>query len=278
MKSIPFLQRNAVRQLFETRPSLRQAFRQLQRSQTAFRTRPLQTASLTRSIRTRQPTTNSLTQAFRRRAPNGRRYNSSAPAAAPEEKLSVSQRLKRLSKEYGWTAVGVYFALSALDFPFCFLAVKLLGTDRIGHWEHVILSHIKELLKWPLPKEAKEQVDGASGQLKDGPEIEEGATKRVLEEPNETYAVQDHGYKEAEAANRGDNASIWTQLALAYAVHKSFIFLRVPLTAAVLPKVVKTLRSWGWNIGRTSSKKAVTAGQSSATGINSKGSRVKPDD
>ena len=41
-----------------------------------------------------------------------------------------------------------------------------------------------------------------------------------------------------------------TQLALAYAVHKSFIFIRVPLTAAILPKVVKVLRSWGWNIGK----------------------------
>jgi hypothetical protein len=43
---------------------------------------------------------------------------------------------------------------------------------------------------------------------------------------------------------------IWTQLALAYAVHKSFIFVRVPLTAAVTPQVVKTLRRWGWNIGK----------------------------
>ena len=39
-------------------------------------------------------------------------------------------------------------------------------------------------------------------------------------------------------------------MALAYAVHKSFIFIRVPLTAAILPKVVKVLRSWGWNIGK----------------------------
>ena len=41
-----------------------------------------------------------------------------------------------------------------------------------------------------------------------------------------------------------------TQLALAYAIHKSFIFVRVPLTAAILPKVVKVLRGWGWEIGK----------------------------
>lgn len=50
-------------------------------------------------------------------------------------------------------------------------------------------------------------------------------------------------------------AAIWTQLGLAYIVHKSFIFVRVPLTAAVLPKVVKTLRSWGYNIGKKKPKK-----------------------
>jgi hypothetical protein len=37
---------------------------------------------------------------------------------------------------------------------------------------------------------------------------------------------------------------------LAYAVHKSLIFIRVPITAAVTPRVVKTLRGWGWDIGR----------------------------
>jgi hypothetical protein len=47
---------------------------------------------------------------------------------------------------------------------------------------------------------------------------------------------------------------IWTQLALAYAIHKSFIFVRVPLTAAVTPKVVKVLRGWGWDIGKRKGK------------------------
>jgi len=64
----------------------------------------------------------------------------------------------------------------------------------------------------------------------------------------ETDAQVREGSKHTEKGK--DNASIWTQLALAYAVHKSLIFFRVPLTAAVLPKVVKTLRGWGWDIGK----------------------------
>lgn len=43
-------------------------------------------------------------------------------------------------------------------------------------------------------------------------------------------------------------------MALAYAIHKSFIFIRVPLTAAITPKVVKVLRGWGFDIGKRTTK------------------------
>jgi hypothetical protein len=61
-------------------------------------------------------------------------------------------------------------------------------------------------------------------------------------------------------------------LALAYAIHKSFIFIRVPLAAAITPKVVKTLRSWGWDIGKRPAKKIV-----SGTGVNTGKTGVKTD-
>ena len=82
-----------------------------------------------------------------------------------------------------------------------------------------------------------------------------------------------------EAPDTNASTGLWTQLALAYAIHKSFIFIRVPLTAAVTPKIVKTLRGWGWNIGRPTRKgmsrsKGKTSGDAS---VNTKGSGVKPD-
>lgn len=49
-----------------------------------------------------------------------------------QEPQSLSARLRKLSREYGWAAVGVYLGLSVLDFPFCFLLVRVVGTDRIG--------------------------------------------------------------------------------------------------------------------------------------------------
>ena len=70
-----------------------------------------------------------------RRSHDGHKSEGAKTGSAGEsadETLSLSQRLKKLSREYGWAAVGVYLGLSALDFPFCFLLVRWLGTDRIG--------------------------------------------------------------------------------------------------------------------------------------------------
>lgn len=61
--------------------------------------------------------------------------------------------MKTLSREYGWSALGVYLALSALDFPFCFAAVRLFGVERIGYYEHVIVEGAKEMFYSVVPIE-----------------------------------------------------------------------------------------------------------------------------
>ncbi|KAI9664538.1 MAG: hypothetical protein M1821_005984 [Bathelium mastoideum] len=139
--------------------------------------------------------------------------------------------------------MGVYLTLSALDFPFCFLAVRLLGTERIGRWEHVVVETFWKVVEVPFP-----YIRGSK------------AEAQVIIPSEELVRREGGGWgvEEAEAENQSERASLWTQLALAYAIHKSFIFIRLPLTVAVTPKVVKTLRGWGWNIGK---RKAKTAGK-----------------
>ncbi|KAF9882077.1 peptide alpha-n-acetyltransferase nat2 [Colletotrichum karsti] len=177
---------------------------------------------------------------FRFSARNG----SKADATPAKESLSLSQRLKKLSKEYGWSAVGVYFALSILDFPFCFLLVRIVGTDRIGELEHWLMSNIKKV----IPESVKTWWHDYRAAFKKA-ETEQFGN----DDMSDTVEMAGWGVEEAQARNRAE-ASLGTQLALAYAIHKSFIFLRVPLTAAVTPKVVKVLRSWGWQIGKRRSK------------------------
>jgi len=154
--------------------------------------------------------------------------------------------MRKLSREYGWSALGVYFALTALDFPFCYLFVKQMGTDRIGEWEHIVVSHIKAI----IPASVKEtwhewriSMKRAQNDIPGGKEVGEGVE------------MAGWGVEEAEKHNKAE-ASLATQLALAYAIHKSFIFIRVPLTVAITPKVVRILRGWGWDIGKRTTKEA----------------------
>lgn len=152
--------------------------------------------------------------------------------------------MKKLSREYGWSALGVYLMLSALDFPFCYLLVHVLGTERIGAWEHAVVSRVAPL----IPESVKARFYAAKAWWHDV-EVEE-----ERDGEDEGWGVEEAQKEQNKEERREGGASLATQLALAYAIHKSFIFVRVPLTAAVTPKVVKVLRRWGWDIGKKSTK------------------------
>lgn len=162
--------------------------------------------------------------------------------------MSLSARFKQLSRKYGWSAVGVYFGLSVLDFPFCFLAVRLVGPERIGEVEHAIVDKFWSLVGLVMPSmkpDNRTPVEDA---------VEGAAREAMTTNGNGIKHKEDASmYMQSDLGRYGltdlSPAGIWTQLLLAYGVHKSLIFFRIPLTAAVTPKVVKTLRSWGWNIG-----------------------------
>ncbi|CAZ81570.1 unnamed protein product [Tuber melanosporum] len=152
----------------------------------------------------------------------------------PAKPATLSARLKHLSREYGYSALGVYLLLSALDFPFSFLAVRYLGTERIGELEASVIGFVKPY--WVSLRSAVGYPPAPVPVGDRGVEVEggEGRWESVHDAEGEVEKA----------------ASIWTELALAYAIHKSFIFIRVPLTAAVTPKAVKVLRGWGWDIGK----------------------------
>lgn len=107
--------------------------------------------------------------------------------------LSLSQRFRKLSREYGWSAVAVYFGLSLLDFPFCFLAVRLLGTERIGHWEHVIVGYA-----WRIAT-----LDGRVGTSAKADPHDEAAVGTEIENGSGMVAISQEGGKILEQANQG---------------------------------------------------------------------------
>jgi hypothetical protein len=163
--------------------------------------------------------------------------------------------LKKLSREYGWTAVGVYFAFSLLDFPFCFLAVRLLGTDRIGHYEDVLKNAFWSVVRLAFPDAGKTSSAAAAAEdLAEATAREGNVGAAEMAARSGADACKTPVHSAPWRLWLTYHPAIWTQLGLAYIVHKSFIFVRVPLTAAVLPKVVKTLRKWGYDIGKRKPK------------------------
>ncbi|PQE19131.1 peptide alpha-N-acetyltransferase protein [Rutstroemia sp. NJR-2017a BBW] len=224
-------------------------------SSAAFRIRSRPNTSFTFSSNPR-PFSNSLLQLIRT---NTKRYfhNSKswrdaaekARIAAEGDPTTLSGRMKKLIREYGWSVLGVYIFLSAADFPFCYLLVRYLGTDRIGELEHMIVENVKKV----IPESVARTWHDWRSSMKQAEKDAAGSEKIT-----EGVEMAGWGVEEAEEANKKD-ASLATQLALAYAIHKSFMFIRVPLTAAITPKVVKTLRSWGWDIGKRTTKETKAA-------------------
>ena len=149
-------------------------------------------------------------------------YNPTPHLNSPNPSLSLSQRLRKLSREYGWSAFGVYLLLTALDFPFCFATVRYLGTDRIGRYEHVVIEWVKSVIpetmvkKWREMREKMKKTttedNGERGAVSVGgvageeTKVESYGVPMAGKEVG-LVAGYDHGVKEAEKMNRSENAS-----------------------------------------------------------------------
>lgn len=102
-----------------------------------YSTRPSpQGPSLLRSLLFRSPPRRTFRFSSKRASADGatsQGAGAGAGAAGKEaEPQSLGARLRKLSREYGWAAVGVYAVLTVLDLPICFMIVRLVGADRVG--------------------------------------------------------------------------------------------------------------------------------------------------
>jgi len=167
-----------------------------------------------------------LTSQFRQRRPYSTdpkkpSYNPTPHLNSPSPSLSLSQRLRKLSREYGWSGFGVYLLLTALDFPFCFAAVRVLGTDRIGRYEHLVVEWVKSMVPESVVERWREIREKMKSTVEDSGERGAVSVGGMASEETkvEGYGVSmegaevgvvpgyDHGVKEAEKLNRSESAS-----------------------------------------------------------------------
>ena len=141
------------------------------------------------------------------------------------------QGIKALMKEYGYPALAVYLGLSCIDLPICYVLVHSMGQEKIEVYEN----KVKQTFGYGISDE----------ELKKKQEINK--IQQDIESQGETTSE-----------NSGSMVSYilsqfsWTEFAIAYGIHKSLIFIRLPITAAITPGIVKLLRGWGSGLVRTS--------------------------
>lgn len=137
--------------------------------------------------------------------------------------------LKALMKEYGYAGLGVYLLLTAVDLPICYVVVHSAGKEQIEVYENKVKQAFgygkteEELLKAQEINRINEEILAAA---------------EVHVDPKDETWLH---YLYSQFS--------WTEFALAYGIHKSLIFIRVPITAAITPGIVKALRGWGFRIG-----------------------------
>ncbi|CCJ28955.1 unnamed protein product [Pneumocystis jirovecii] len=120
--------------------------------------------------------------------------------------------MRRYGALNGAAAASVYLGISMLDFALSWAIVKSLGSTAIKSYEKILLE-IEHRTGWRLKR----------------------STTSLLENKDNT----EH-----------ESPSIWTEIAIAYGIHKLLILVRVPLTAAFTPPLVRILNQRGWFIGK----------------------------
>ncbi|GAV55764.1 hypothetical protein ZYGR_0AY01570 [Zygosaccharomyces rouxii] len=132
--------------------------------------------------------------------------------------------IKELMSTYGYSALGVYLGLSLIDLPLCFLMVHSLGEETIS----VYLNKSKQV--FGFGKSEDEVIR----------EVREKLARKQVEDSSQVERSWWQEFKQS---------TLLAEFLIAYGIHKSLIFIRLPITAAITPPTVRLLQKWGFNIG-----------------------------
>lgn len=128
------------------------------------------------------------------------------------ENTTLTAKLKMLIKSYGWYALGVYLALSVIDFSIAFAAINFFGAQQVGRVTAYVKGTIHDIIHRSSPDDSPDgKINGK------------------------------------ETATTAGGEDLYAMIILAYTVHKVlFMPIRAGLTVAITPKFVRWLRMRGW--------------------------------
>ncbi len=197
----------------------------------------------------------------------------------PPPKATLKERLRFLSRRYGWWALGVYLLMSLVDFSLVLVAIHFLGAEHIRSIE----GKVRDM--FGMGKRSKKEEEHTGQGLKEilgvGTGGEEPTAENNAAARREAIAKRDAAIKgtttvTAEDSKDGNSSSqwlsssMWAEVVLAYTIHKTLLLpFRIAATAAVLPSFVKLMVRWGLSkpnaVVRAAAKKKAAAGGAAAT-------------
>jgi hypothetical protein len=183
-------------------------------------------------------------------------FHEDQPESDPDEppkKATIRERLRFLSRRYGWWALGVYLLASLVDFSLTFLAIHMLGADHIRELEDQVRKYIgmgkreledHEVAAWPVPAAViGSSKQGEDSQLDNNAEVARKAAQRVKKQ--EDIGISTGG--KSTSSSSSSSSTLWTEALLAYTIHKTLLLpFRVGVTAAITPSFVKYMVRLGW--------------------------------
>ncbi|KAM0748617.1 hypothetical protein T439DRAFT_327881 [Meredithblackwellia eburnea MCA 4105] len=195
-----------------------------------------------------------------------------SPPAVPQTRWS---KIKSL----GAPAIVLYLLLSVVDFGLTFVLVSAIGAERVRQAEDWVLDKLEWRRKDGEPGKIKvaverkvenwkenhghhHQVQGGKKEQVGGVDASESKVENppqvVLDSHDNARAPEGQGQLVVGTKEPSGYSAIATTAVLAYAIHKTVLLpVRVGLTVAITPRVVKFLQSYGWKIGVQAPQAAV---------------------
>ncbi|KAI9020958.1 hypothetical protein CLU79DRAFT_703310 [Phycomyces nitens] len=130
----------------------------------------------------------------------------SSPQVIEQAKNAKGGKLRELARKYGATGVLVYLGVGCVDLGIALVAIEFAGLDRVK-------------------------------------QVEAGAID-VLNKAKAYIGIEE---SQVDSEDKEDRPSFTSVFLLAYTIHKTlFLPLRLTITAAITPAVVRKLHALGW--------------------------------
>ena len=140
--------------------------------------------------------------------------------------------IKRLIAKYGYTSLATYLIIGAVDFAICFAVLHKIGEEAV----YLEYNNLKEKLGFEYKEEAQVHE-----------EFEEkrkiAQEKREKAHVNSEAITKDTSIYESVKTRSKElvNNYLFKEIIIAYGIHKSLIFIRLPITAAITPPIYNYL-------------------------------------